>query len=344
MINDIVLPDMTLNEWKNSFRKKVKKRIEDTMGIPPKSILKPEYKIIEKYQKHDLEHWRIKYRVLSDEWCQAIMVFPQDMDFSKEYPCVLTIHGTTHAGKYGCVDPQRTPDRAYGIELPARGGYIAFSPDQVWFGDWWKEKWYKDVKKKDTSYIYDCAGKPFLKEFFKKYPKWSLDGRRVWDLQRAIDLIGSLDFIQSKNIGAIGNSLGGRSVIYLAAMEERLKAAVASTGISPNITNVFRNTAADVSSSPLLNAEIQKTGKPVFEYQEMMALCAPRALLMLEPFNDAYNPYIHPVLECFEKASKVFTLYNKNDHLSILVHGEGHNTPSDMREYAYKWFDRFLKK
>jgi hypothetical protein len=31
-------------------------------------------------------------------------------------------------------------------------------------------------------------------------------------------------------------------------------------------------------------------------------------------------------------------------HISMLIHGDGHDTVDDVREYAYKWFDRYLLK
>ena len=79
--------------------------------------------------------------------------------------------------------------------------------------------------------------------------------------------------VDSEEIACIGHSLGGRTAVYLGAFDERVKATVASTGVSPNATNVFRNHTTDParSFSPRLNEEVLKTGVPPKEYRSVAA-------------------------------------------------------------------------
>jgi hypothetical protein len=133
-------------------------------------------------------------------------------------------------------------------------------------------------------------------------------------------------------------------VLYLAAFDTRIRVVVASTGVSPNLTNFYRNIPGSIEGSPVLNSEFFKTGKPLFEYQELLALIAPRAILLIEPWNDPHNPYIEAVFRCFEKARHVYELYNAQNQMSLICHGDGHITGNDLRNHAYSWFDRYLKK
>lgn len=81
---------------------------------------------------------------------------------------------------------------------------------------------------------------------------------------------------------------------------------------------------------------------PPREYSDLIALVAPRGLLMLEPFNDPNNPYVEAVTDCFERARKVWELHGKPGNLCLLCHGRGHDTPDDIRDFAYSQIQRIL--
>ena len=329
MIGDVVLPSTTLTDWPR-LREEIRARIDASMGAAPAGIASAPAKCeeLDRVEKHGLVHLRIRYHVVGDEWNEGICILPA----KTPAPAVLCIHGAdAKRGKFGVIDPER-PNRAYGIEL-ARRGYVTFSIDQFGHGEALGGRPQKEV----------------VAEFFKRYPDWSLDGRRLAEHSRAIDALATLPFVADKNVcatkrfGAIGNSLGGRTVMYLAAFDERVAAAVSSTGISPNATNVFRSCTYQTDLSPAMSRAIVKNGKIPWDYHEMIALVAPRALLALEPWNDTENPDVHPTFECFYRATGVYRLLGCPERLSMLVHGEGHDTPADAREFAYRWLDRFLR-
>ena len=116
-----------------------------------------------------------------------------------------------------------------------------------------------------------------------------------------------------------------------------------SCGLSPVCSNVYRLIRGDRLLCPKLTESLEADGKPHWEYNELLSLCAPRAVLLLESFNDPYNPDIAPVFECFNAASRVYELLGAPEKLAIYTHGDGHNVIGDVREVAYRWLDRFLK-
>ena len=89
---------------------------------------------------------------------------------------------------------------------------------------------------------------------------------------------------------------------------------------------------------------MEKNGKSPWELNEMLALCAPRAVLCIEPFNDPHNPYTAVTIDCVKSAHKVYALLDASKHLSLYLHGDGHDTVPTVRSIAYDWFDRFLKQ
>ena len=117
-----------------------------------------------------------------------------------------------------------------------------------------------------------------------------------------------------------------------------------SCGISPNLTNVYRNYpgGAQPELSPRLNAAMVSCGKPHWEYQELLALAAPRALCVVEPFNDPYNPLPFAGMECFDRARRLWELAGVPERAAILYHGMGHDVPPAIRHFAYEFLEAHL--
>lgn len=328
MIERRIDDDATQEEWE-AYRARVRERVEFSIGHPREGFEpgEPKWEEVERFEKYDLTHVRIRYQVIDDEWNNGILVLPPDGEPAKPAPAILAIHGTNGTrGKLGSLDLENTPRRAYGIELAQRG-HVCLAVDQYGFGE----------------SVPDVDIRSYGPPFQERYPDWSLDGRRFLEHSRALDVLERLPYVDGKALGAMGNSLGGRAVVYLAALDERVAAAVSSTGISPNVSNVFRSITRDMNLSPRLSEAIMKTGRPPWDYQDLLSLIAPRALLALEPFNDNCNPDVGPTLRCLYLAASAWVRSGAADKLAFYTHGDGHDTIDDVREMAYRWLDRFLK-
>ncbi len=327
MLRDLVLKDTKKEEW-NEIRQRIHDRIMETFNDAPVP-LKPitnRYEIVDEYERYGLRHLKIRYHILDDEWNEAICVLPKDIEERKSAPGIITIHGTNGAiGKYGAVDVENAPRRAYAIELAQRG-FVAISPDQYGFG----------------STIADISEWELTKQFYEKYPDWSIQSRRLLGHIRALDVLEQLSFVKKGGFGAIGNSLGGSAVLFLAAMDERVTASVVSCGISPKITNVYRILNAGRSAQPKVADIIGRNGRIPWDLHEMIALCAPRAVMCCEPFNDPYNPYPETTVSCILKATKVYELLEQPEKIAFYMHGDSHDTVDEVRRMAYDWLARFL--
>jgi hypothetical protein len=130
--------------------------------------------------------------------------------------------------------------------------------------------------------------------------------------------------------------------MFLTAFDERVAAAVSSTGVSPHMSDVRRHGGGRLSMLRLTEPE-EPVRRAPWDYQDLIALCAPRALLMLEAWNDRYNPNAWPTMACAYHASEVYKLLGCPERLTLVEHGEGHDTPPNLRTIAYAWLDRFLR-
>lgn len=329
MIPPLVTRDTKKEEWE-VIRERVKARILDSFGSSPVPLspVKNKFERICEYTAHGLRHLKIKYHVFDDEWAYGLIVFPSEECMSSPAKAVLTVHGTNNViGKYGVCDPEGTPRRAYAIEL-AKMGFVTLSPDQYGFGEAMEDPAYKER----------------YESFYERYPEWSLSCRRVLGHIRALDVLDQLSIVDHSGYGVIGNSLGGQAALYIAAFDERIKAAVISTGISPNVTNVYRNITR---KQPLEKAAVELTrpkGISPWELNEVIALIAPRAALCIEPFNDPYNPYTSVTVDCIKSAQEVYRLLDRPEALSMYIHGDGHDTTDTVRSFAYSWLSDLLHR
>lgn len=326
MINSVILKDTKKEEW-NDIRKKIYARISEGIGGIPKEE-SVQFTEKRRYCKYGLTFVEISYLVYQNTFADALIILPEDFDVSASYPAVVTIHGTNDLGKFSLTDLENRPERAYPIEL-AKRGYVTVSPDQYGFGSAMEDENYREE----------------YENFYTLNSGWTLTARRLLAHIKLLDVLETIDYIDSKRIGCMGNSLGGAAVMYLTAMDERINACVMSTGISPNVTNVYRSLSRVGSQEVDLKTAnaMKENGVPPWDLNEVLSLCAPRPIMCIEPFNDPYNPYTMVSIECVHKAWEVYNLLECPEKLSLYVHGDGHDTVDSVRNMAYNWFDRFFK-
>lgn len=322
----LILPDTKPEEWL-AIRAKIHKRISYYFGQGPVELTTAvnKFEEIERYQKFGLTHIKYRYHVVDDIWNEAVLVLPEKFQEDGKSSAILAIHGTINSGKEAALGAPGGR-RAYALEL-AKKGYITLAPDIYGFG----------------ATIKNTTQQELVDNLMKKYPNWSYRGMKILTLIRAIDMLEQLPFVKKGSYGSIGNSLGGGMALYHAAFDQRIKVSVPSTGVSPAKTNVFRLLNSGITwEEPERWKKIAKDGKPPYDIHEVIALCAPRCMLFLDDYNDPYNPDVMAGFQHVYQAMQVYQLLGTPGHISILIHGDGHDTVDDVREFAYRWFDRYL--
>jgi dienelactone hydrolase len=322
----LILPDTKVEEWP-AVRAKIHKRVINSLGQGPVELTPAvnKFEEIERYRNFDLTHIKYRYHVVDDIWNEGILVLPEKFQEDGKSAVIIAIHGTN--GKSGKMGALGGPGgrRSYAIEM-AKRGYIAFAPDLYGYG----------------ATINNTTEGELVASLLKKYPDWSYRGMKILTLIRAIDLLEQLPNVKKGAYGTMGNSLGGGMALHHAAIDNRVKVSVPSTGLGPAANNAYRLMKPGMFEEPRKWAKIAKDGKPPYDIHEEIALCAPRCMLFLDDFNDPYNADIMAGFKAVYQAMQVYQLLGTPGHISILVHGDGHDTVDDVREYAYRWFDRYL--
>ncbi len=80
-----------------------------------------------------------------------------------------------------------------------------------------------------------------------------------------------------------------------------------------------------------------------FDFTEVLGAIAPRAVFVNAPTGDS-NFAVSGVEDCLRAATPVYALYGATDRLQAAHPDCGHDFPPAVREQAYEFMDRILRR
>ncbi len=163
----------------------------------------------------------------------------------------------------------------------------------------------------------------------------SLMGIEVSDNIRAVDLLCSLPYVDKNKIGATGASGGGNQTMWLAAMDDRVTAAVPV--VSVGTFNSY------IMGTPCI-CEVIPDALAITEEAGILALVAPRAIKMCNHNKDA-NPAFFPseMIRSYNNARPVFKMLGVENNISYQLFDLPHGYMREDREALLGWLDLHLK-
>ncbi len=268
----------------------------------------------------------ISYQVEADERAHAYLGIPLELD--GKAPAVVALHGTYEKGMDRAAGLADNPDKAY-LDHLCRRGYIVIAPEHFVSG-----------------FRVPPEGPYDTSRFHEKHPEWTAVGKFTYEHSIAIDVLETLDNVDTANIGALGHSLGGHGTFFLAAYDERIKAAASNCSAS-----FFRHNPKVESWSRdrwyvyfkhlrpgLLSGEM-----PPIDFHEIIALIAPRAFLDVSALNDGNPGTQRQRVLMLTKIMDIYELEEAPENFGFYVHGRGHSVPHESRQLIYGWMDTHLK-
>ncbi len=146
-------------------------------------------------------------------------------------------------------------------------------------------------------------------------------GERIWDIQRAIDILPSFDMLDTDKILVTGNSGGGTMSFYAGCMEERIKLSAPSCSFCSYETSILDIYHCACNYIP--------NAYKYFEMQDLAALIAPRNFIVFTGANDKIFP-LHGVKKAFETVEKIYEKENAADKCSLVVTERDHYWCKDI--------------
>ncbi len=247
----------------------------------------------------------------------AFLCIPKTALQGKRARAVLCLHPTDNVAGYKVVvGLGGRPHRQYAAELAERG-FVTISP----------------------SYVQLAEYQPDLRKL--GYESGTM--KAIWDNIRALDLLDGMREVRRGKYAAIGHSLGGHNAIYTAVHEERIGVVVSSCGFDSFLDYYGGNIKGWVQERYMMRMA-QYVGAPErvpFDFYELVAALAPRAVFVNAPLRDANFRYAS-VDRIRDAARPVFALYEAADRLRVEHPDSDHDFPDAVRFAAYDWIGRYL--
>ncbi|MFO0943369.1 MAG: dienelactone hydrolase family protein [Pirellulales bacterium] len=292
-----------------------------------RSVLPKKFSVLERWEHEPgIARWLIEYETEPGQQVQAFLLMPSEikekLPGKVKLPGVVVFHSTVDnslfqpvglSGKEDVAVTEAEMRKAYALHL-ARQGYVTISPRNY--------LWPKN---------FGIAAKEQAAAFQKRSPDRTGMARMLLDGHCAVDILCSLDQVDSSRIGVVGHSLGAKEALYLAAFDPRVIASVSCEGGlgigQSNWDAPWYLGAGCVKSSFDLN------------HHQLVAAIAPRAFLLIggqSADGDASLPLL-------QEAYQAYVAAGKPEHLGFYNHCQGHVVTEQALQRSLEWLHWRLK-
>jgi dienelactone hydrolase len=256
-----------------AWRERVRERLHVRLGASPAPVSLD----VEVVATVDCGDYRRDTIVFDSEATMSVpahLLVPNDRDVPG--PAILAVHGhgpgkdevcAVDSPKVHAAFAEHHGDYAHAL---AQQGYVVLAPDLRAFGeraDWQPEGRYQCDVSLVHSYI--DGTNPLA--------------RNLWDLQRGLDVLAGHPLVNESRIAAVGFSYGATMTLFLAACDERVRAAVVSGYLSSWKT--AHRVPWNLCGSQVLPGMLGE-----LEHVDIAALVAPRPLLVETGADDPLFP------------------------------------------------------
>jgi cephalosporin-C deacetylase-like acetyl esterase len=168
-------------------------------------------------------------------------------------------------------------------------------------------------------------------------------GALLWDAMRSLDVLASHPKVDPSRLASTGQSGGGTLTMILAALDDRLAAAVVSSG---NTENFAASPFLAPGSSDDAEQDLVGSGPLAFDRWDLLWPIAPKPLLVAVSAHDffgTYSPsYESSGREEFGKLARAYSTLGAADRLGYFESPLPHALSYPMRLALYNWLERFL--
>ena len=315
---DACLTDISsLDQWK-ARRQAYHRQFRQMLGLdplPPRTELQPV--VTGQVEAEDIVVEKLYFQSMPGLYVTGNLYRPKEV--REPLPAVLYVcgHGAVKKGdiSYG----NKCTYQHHGIWL-AKHGYVCLTIDTLQLGEiegihhgtyrygmWW---W--------NSYGYTPAGV------------------EAWNCVRALDYLQTRKEVDAKRIGVTGRSGGGAYSWWIAALDDRIQAAVPVAGIT-DLENHVVDGCVEGHCDCMYIVNTYR-----WDYPLVAALIAPRPLLVGNTDQDSIFP-LDGVERLFEKVRRIYRLYGAEDNFQKAIFPGGHQDLPELQKAAFAFFDKHLK-
>ncbi|MEX2120285.1 MAG: prolyl oligopeptidase family serine peptidase [Pirellulales bacterium] len=308
----------TLEDW-TSRREEYRRQLAEMLGLDPmpeRTDLKPVVTGKLDHEAFTVENLHFQSR--PGLYVTGNLYLPRGLD--KPAPAVLYVCGHAAVKKDGVSYGNKTHYQFHPAWF-ARNGYVCLSIDTIQLGEieglhhgtyregmwWWNSRGYTPA------------------------------GVEAWNGIRALDYLESRPEVDAERLGITGRSGGGAYSWWVAALDDRIKAAVPVAGIT-DLENHVIDGCVEGHCDCMYMVNTYR-----WDYAQVAALVAPRPLLIANTDKDPIFP-LDGVQRIHQKVREIYRLYGAGDKLGLQISEGPHKDTQELQVATFHWFNRFLKQ
>jgi dienelactone hydrolase len=342
-----------MSAWKRQARRKL---LELLHYAPTKCEPRPE--VVEKVDKGDHVREKVFFNTTPDIRVPAYVFIPKKAKFPAPALVALHDHGGFYFwGKEKLIESENEHPvlaefkKHYygGVSIASalvRQGYVVIVIDMFYWGERrlildedpadWRER-PRSISAERIAAFNQRAGQSEQlvgRTIFAAGFTWP--GIIFWDDIRTVDYLITRPEVDPKRIGCVGLSVGGLRSCHLAALDDRIKAAVIvgwMASFPAQLKDHVRHTIGHTKLVPGLYRYL--------DYPDVAALGMPAALLIINGRRDQLFD-LNGVRQSFNKITACYKKAGIAEKLRARFYDTPHEFNSDMQAEAWEWLEKWV--
>ncbi len=342
-----------VSAWKREARGKL---LELLHYAPPPCA--PRAEVVEKVDYPDYVREKVYFNTTPDIRVPAYVLIPKKAD--KPLPALVALHDhggfylwgkeklVEHADEHSVLTAFKK--RYYAgnsiASTLARQGYVVIVTDMFYWGerrlildndpDDWRHRPKEISAERIAAFNQRASQNEQLvgRTIFAAGFTWP--GVMFWDDRRTIDYLLTRPEVDPKRIGCVGLSVGGLRSCHLAALDDRIKAAVVvgwMASFPAQLKRHIRNTIGHTKIVPGLYRYL--------DYPDVATLAMPAALLVINGSKDQLFD-LDGVHACFTKLAACYQKAGIPERLRARLYETPHEFNGEMQAEAWEWLKKWV--
>jgi hypothetical protein len=167
-------------------------------------------------------------------------------------------------------------------------------------------------------------------------PRLHARGGRSLELRAGIGLSAIAPEVDPERLGVTGRSGGGAYSWWIAAIDDRIRAAVPVAGIT-DLENHVVDGCVEGHCDCMYMVNTYR-----WDYPLVAALVAPRPLLISNTDRDGIFP-LDGVVRTYEQVQRIYELYGQRDKLGLQITAGPHRDTQELHIHAFRWMNQHLR-
>jgi dienelactone hydrolase len=344
----------SLKRWQSPARAKVFELLSYT---PPP--VAPQPKLIRRTDRGDYIEEYLTFQTTPDLRVPAYLFIPKNAKLPA--PGIVALHshdGFYLWGKEKLVDiaadehpyltafkKQRYGGKGIAAEL-ARQGYVVIAIDMFYWGE-------RRMLLENDPIVYSERPRTMTEQEIAAFNQRSSQNEQLvarslftagvswpgivlWDDIRTLDYLASRPEVDKQRLGCVGLSVGGWRSFLLAALDERIKTAVAVGWMTSLGAQIKQHIIYTIGFSFYINGLYR-----YFDLPDLAALIAPRAVLVINGSQDRLF-VLDGVKGAFDKIARCYAKAGSPDRQRCSLYDAPHEFNLEMQAEAWEWIKRWI--